>query len=63
MKIKVEVIPNESRGFYSFDLDDMNATQEEWEEMEDAEKEARIQEAINSLPEQPYWYLDRFKEI
>lgn len=41
-------------------LDDLNLTPEEWGEMTETEKNSVLEDAVNELPEQPYWVIGNF---
>ena len=43
-------------------LEDMNISEDEWEQLTDEEKESKLQECVDGLPEQPYWVIDTWQE-
>lgn len=56
-KVKVFLEPTVQRMEHVFDLEDLNVTEEEWNEMTIDEKLDRLGDEINNLPEQPSWGL------
>lgn len=62
MKIKVEMTPNITTNVMTMDLEDLGVTEEQWNEMDDENKEETINNYIGNLPEQPYWMVDTFSQ-
>lgn len=62
MKISVKLEVSENTGHKTFDLDDLDITEQKWNEMSDSEKRSLIETAVFDLPEQPYWMVDSFEE-
>jgi len=62
-KIKVEMTPNTTINVMTIDLDELGITKEEWEQMDNEDKEETINNYIGDLPEQPYWMVDTFREV
>jgi DNA-directed RNA polymerase specialized sigma subunit len=62
MKIKAKWVVSCQEGFATFDLSDVNCeTEQEWNELSESEKEERLQQAIDELPERPYMILEKYK--
>lgn len=61
-KIIVRVGVNQNTDSFSFDLEDLNITTQEWESMIESERKEFLQNAINDLNSQPYWVLDDYSE-
>lgn len=62
MEIKVEMTPNTTTNVMTIDLEDLDVTEQEWNEMNNEDKEETINNYIGNLPEQPYWMVDTFSE-
>lgn len=62
MKIKVEMTPNTTTNVMTIDLEDLDVTEQEWNEMDNEDKEETINNYISNVPEQPYWMVDTFDE-
>lgn len=62
MKISVKLEVSQLRSHATFDLEDLNLTKEEWDQLSYEAKQEAVKEAIYDLPDQPYWCLDSFKE-
>lgn len=62
MKIVVEMTPNTTTNVMTIDLEDLDVTEQEWNEMNNEDKEETINNYIGNLPEQPYWMVDTFRE-
>lgn len=62
MKIKVEMTPNTTTNVMTIDLEYLDVTEQEWNEMDNEDKEEIINNYIGNLPEQPYWMVDTFSE-
>jgi len=62
MKIEVNVGVSQNSNHYTFDLDDLGVSKDEWESMSEAEKHDAVEKAVFDLPEQPYWMVDKFTE-
>ena len=61
MNIHVTMSVSDRSNSEIFDLEDLNVeSEEEWDELTNEEKERKIQEAIDSLPHQPFWILDSY---
>lgn len=63
MKIKVNLEASETTNYWKFDLEELNYSEEEWNNLSKEEKEEAIKEWVNDLSEQPYWCLDKWQEI
>lgn len=63
MKISVSLQASPTLDIHKFDLEDLNVTQEAWEQMSDSEKIEIVQKAVNELPEHPYWVVASFYEL
>lgn len=63
MKISVTLGSSQNTGHATFTLDDINVSQQEWEEMDAAQKKEAVEQAVNNLPEHPYWMVDSFTEL
>ena len=62
MKIKVKWGISYSEGFATFELSDVNCeTEQEWTELSESEKEERLQQAIDELPESPSMILEKYE--
>jgi len=46
----------------TFDLEDLDITEEDWMELSDKDKKSIIQQAVDNMPEQPYWVVNTFSE-
>jgi len=62
MTISVKLEVSENNGHHTFDLDDLDVTEQEWNEMSESEKHDIIERAVFDLPEQPYWMVGSFTE-
>jgi hypothetical protein len=62
MKISVKLEASQYTSHTTIDLQDLNLTKEEWDNLPYDEKMELKKEAIYDLPEQPYWCLDSFSE-
>lgn len=61
MKIFVRWEVSYDSGHYDFDLEDVNCeSEEEWGALSEEEKESRLQEALDSIPESPMKVLDKW---
>jgi hypothetical protein len=45
-----------------FDLEDLNLTQKEWDEMDQSAKHELIQVVVDHEPNQPCWIVDEITE-
>lgn len=64
MKIKAKWGISYSEGVETFDLSDVNCeTKQEWNDLSEAEKEERLQQAINKLPESPSMILEKYEVL
>lgn len=62
MKIKAKWGISYSEGVETFDLSDVNCeTEQEWNELSENEKEKRLQQAIDELPESPAMILEEYE--
>jgi hypothetical protein len=62
MKISVNLGVSENTQQHTFDLEDLNLTEEAWNELCVDEKLNIIQDAVSSF-EQPYWMVDDFNVL
>lgn len=62
-KIKVLVSPSDIPASFEFTYEDLYTTEEEWMMISDGEKEAKVRQALDELPEQPYYYIDDIKVL
>ena len=62
-KVKVTLDVNQRRDTKTFDLEDMNLTQEKWDKMSNPEKSRHIQAVLDEQSDQPFWVVDKFTEI
>lgn len=62
MKISVHVGVSQVSNHYTFTLEELGLTQQEWENLSDYEKGALVEERVNDLPEQPYWVVNSYHE-
>ena len=46
----------------TFDLEDLECTEEGWLELSERDKKSIIQQAVDNMPEQPYWVVNTFSE-
>ena len=61
-KIKAKCGISYSEGVATFDLSDVNCeTEQEWNELSETEKEERLQQAIDVLPESPSMILEKYE--
>ncbi len=63
MKISVYMEPNVNEGKHSFNIEDLNLTKEEWDKMSESDRQLKLQECIDDLPEQPCFILCSYKEL
>jgi|GEM_PF-4290452 len=63
MKIVVELEVSENTNSRIFDLEDLNLTKSEWDSLDEEKKEDVIQNVLNESTNQPYWMVDKIKEI
>ena len=63
MRISVKLDVSQNKGNHTFDLEDFDVTEKEWEELDDVQRREIIENAVFELPEQPYWMVDTFEEI
>lgn len=61
MKICVNLEVSQSGDSHTFDLDDLNLSEEEWNKLSSEEKIAALQNAVDELPESPHWIVDAFQ--
>ena len=62
MKIKAKWSISYSEGIATFDISDVNCeTEQEWNELLETEKEERLQQAIDELPEYPSMILEKYE--
>lgn len=62
MKITVSLTVSQETNNLTFDLEDLNLTQDDWNNLNESERESAIQKIVDDLPEQPYWVVDTFTE-
>lgn len=62
MKVSVKLEASQNSSSHTFNLNELDVTQEEWEEMSDKEKHSIIEKAVFGLPEQPFWMVDSYTE-
>ena len=60
--ITVKMSASQTSSSWTFTIDDLGFTLEEWHAATEEEKARAIENAIDSLPEQPYWYADGYNE-
>lgn len=61
MKIHVRFDPSEDVRYESFDLyDDLGVTEEEWNSMDEEERELLLMDAVED--NEPYWMVYRYDE-
>ena len=63
MKISVNLEPSEENGHQTFDLEDLELTEQQWNNLSDEERKDAIQNAVNNLHEHPYWVAVSFEEL
>lgn len=63
MKISIEMVATQNTNNFEIDLEDLGLSIEEWNELNQEEKNDILNDWCCNLPEQPYWYLDKFKEV
>ena len=56
------MVASEDKSNRTFDVDDFGLTPSEWEKMSDEDKGKVIQDAVDNLPEHPYWVVDSFND-
>ncbi len=61
-KIRLKLEASEDYRYLSVAIDSLGFTEEEWDDLSDADKEAELQKYANELPEQPYWYVVNFED-
>ncbi len=61
MKIYVKLEASETTSHARFDLEDLNVTEKEWNDMPFEEKQELVKNAVYDLPDQPYWSLESFE--
>jgi hypothetical protein len=60
MNIRVKATPSEVDRTFSFSLEELGYSDEEWNSLSSGEKIAAIQKELENLPEQPYWAFNGF---
>lgn len=60
MQIKVFMDVSQLTHQGTVSLEDLNLTEEKWNEMSEDERKESLQEFIDDLPSQPYWILTKF---
>ena len=63
MKIKTNLTASMFSSVRTFDLDDLDITEEDWNILSYNDKRTIIKTMIEELPEQPYWTLEKFEEL
>lgn len=63
MIIKLKLGVSEDKKYMEVTPDELGYTDEDWEEMSDEGKQSVLTTFIDSLTEQPYWYLESFKTL
>lgn len=63
MKIKTNLTASMFSSVHTFDLDDLDITEEDWNILPFNDKRTIIKTMIEELPEQPYWTLEKFEEL
>lgn len=63
MKIKLKLGVSESTKTEIVTLDELGYSLLDWEELTEEEKHSSLVEFIDSLPDQPYWYLETSETI
>lgn len=62
MKISVKLEASQKSSSHTFNLNELDVTQEEWEQMNESERNSTIEKAVFGLPEQPFWMVDSYTE-
>ncbi len=62
MKVSVKLEASQNSSSHTFNLNELDVTQEDWEQMSDKEKHDTIEKAVFGLPEQPFWMVDSYTE-
>lgn len=63
MKVKVRL--NASKEVNNITVDvkqDLDLSELEWEQLSQSDKETILNNFVESLPEQPYWYVESFND-
>jgi hypothetical protein len=63
VKIRITIDPSELSKDIHISPQDMGLSDEGWANLSDADKERYIDRYIENMPEQPYWVIDRWKEL
>ncbi len=62
-KIRVSASPSEeSERTFTFSVEDLGFTDEEWDAADENTKNTAIQIGLDTLPEQPYWALNNWRD-
>lgn len=61
MKVYATLEVSQNSKQETFDLDGLNLSQSEWENMTDSERKEAVTNAIYDLNDQPYWTLGSFE--
>jgi hypothetical protein len=61
MKIQAKWEVSYSEAWVEYDLEDLNLTESEWNELTQKEKEIRIQDRIDELADAPSLILTKFR--
>lgn len=62
MKITAKISVQASRTSFSFSLEDLGVTAEQWEKMEQKERDELVQKAVDNEPDQPYYIVESYEE-
>lgn len=60
ISVKLEV--NKSTHYIDLDYDDLDLTEEKYNELPEDGKRQKVQEYVHDLQEQPYWVVDKITE-
>lgn len=62
MKIKLKVGISYTEDHYTIELDELDQTEESWNQLSGYEKSQILQSFVNELPESPSWILESYYE-
>jgi hypothetical protein len=60
--ISVKLAVSQNTNHITLDYDDLGLTEEEYDNLSEAEKHSLIQDFVHTIPDQPYWFVDKITE-
>jgi len=62
MKISVKLTASVTAASRSFTIEQLDIQEDEWNQLNDEERQEKIKQAVYDLPDQPFWELDSWVE-